>query len=198
MRKIGTRLSRQSDDLPSFFGGFLRSPSDVGSVVPSSAFLERRIVRFCELERVSTLVELGPGTGGTTRALLQAMRPDATLLCIELDAAFAERVRAIDDPRLIVHEGSAEHIEEALATHGLDAPDVVVSGIPFSTMPPPLAVGIVRSIEGALAPGGCFVAYQFRARVAQYADIVFGSAERSEPEVLNVPPMRLWRWRAAS
>ena len=86
--------------------------------------------------RRSVVVELGPGTGGTTQALLRAMRPDAQLLAIEINPRLAERVRArIADPRLIVHCGSADDLADALAAHGLPAPDAVISGIPFSTMP---------------------------------------------------------------
>lgn len=160
--------------------------------------MERRITRMCDAARASTLVELGPGTGGTTAALLRTMGAGARLLCIELDEAFAERVRRIGDPRLIVHHGSAEEIAEALAANGLGAPDAVVSGIPFSTMSPAVAERVVRAIEAVLAPGGCFVAYQFRAHVARYSNAVFGRAERREIETLNVPPMRVYRWRAAS
>lgn len=157
--------------------------------------MERRITRLCDAGRARLIVELGPGTGGTTEALLGAMGANARLLGIEIDPEFAARVGRIDDARLVVHHGSAEHIGEALAAHALDAPDVVVSGIPFSTMPEALAGRIVREVERVLAPGGCFVAYQFRGHVARYSEAVFGRAERREMETLNVPPMRLWRWR---
>jgi phosphatidylethanolamine/phosphatidyl-N-methylethanolamine N-methyltransferase len=56
-----------------FFLGFLRRPGAVGSVIPSSRFLERRLVEVGEVRARAWSVELGPGTGGTTRALLAAM-----------------------------------------------------------------------------------------------------------------------------
>ena len=128
------------------------------------------------------------------------MRPDARLLAIEINPRLAERVRVrIPDPRLIVHSGSAEDIASALAAHGLAAPDAVISGIPFSTMPRAIGLGILRSIRDSLAPTGCFVAYQVRDKVAVLAREVFEKPTRVELEVRNVPPMRVYRFdRAAS
>jgi phospholipid N-methyltransferase len=182
-----------------FFKSFLERPMEVGSIIPSSRFLERRVARAARLDQARVVVELGPGTGGTTQALLRSLRPDATLLAIEINPRLAERVRVrITDPRLVVHCGSAEDIASALAAHGLGAPDAVISGIPFSTMPRPVALGILRSIRDCLAPTGCFVAYQVRDRVAVLAREVFGRAARMELEVRNVPPMRVWRYDAGS
>jgi len=140
------------------------------------------------------VVELGPGTGGTTRALLAALPERARLICIELDPVFTDHVRAIADPRLHVHQGSAEDIGELLAGLGIERADAVVSGIPFSTMPTAVGRRILAAVRNALLPDGVFVAYQFRAEVARLADHEFGDPESVELEMLNVPPMRLWRW----
>src|SRR5690606_35545938 len=169
------RPLRRNGDAPGlFFRSFLEKPKEVGSVIPSSRFLERRVVRAAELERAKLVVELGPGTGGTTDALLRHMQPDARLVAIEINPRLAEQVRArIRDPRLIVYTGSAADIDTALHSHGLGAPDVVVSGIPFSTMPRPVARAILHRVHDALAPHGIFVAYQVRDRVAVLARGVF-------------------------
>jgi phosphatidylethanolamine/phosphatidyl-N-methylethanolamine N-methyltransferase len=177
-----------------FLRGFLTRPKEVGSIIPSSRFMERRIVKTAELLEAKLAVELGPGTGGTTRALLRNLAEDAKLLVIEINPGFCELLqRHIDDPRLIVHHGSATEIPAILAAHGLDAPDVILSGIPFSTMHESLGTDILRSVRDSLAPGGRFVAYQFRDRVHTLGVDVFGRA-RVEREILNVPPMRIYRW----
>ena len=177
-----------------FFQAFLRKPKEVGSIIPSSRFLMRRVVREARVDRARLVVELGPGTGGSTRALLRSMRPDATLLAIEINPRFARLIAiSIRDPRLIVHVGSAEDITGALKAHGLPAPDVVLSGIPFSTMPKGLGLAIVREVHQVLAPGGRFVAYQVRDRVEILGRQIFGPA-RVQTELLNMPPMRIYRW----
>lgn len=188
-------LRPQRDDRLAFLKGFLREPKVVGSVIPSSRFMERRIVRAARIATADSVVELGPGTGGTTRAILKALPAKASLMAIELDPVFADHVReSIHDPRLIVHPGSAELLVEALTAHRLRAPQAVISGIPFSTMPAEVGRRIVMAIREALAPGGCFVAYQFRGAVARIARPVLGEPETEDLEVLNIPPMRVWRW----
>ena len=177
-----------------FLKGFLERPKEVGSIIPSSRWMERRITRTAEISTANVIVELGPGTGGTTKALLQAMGPDAKLLAIEINPGFCELLtETIDDPRLIVHHGSAADIPEALVKHELAAPDVVLSGIPFSTMPKELGLSILRSVKESLSPTGRFVAYQFRDVVHTLGKQVFGSAS-VQLELLNVPPMRVYRW----
>ncbi len=181
-------------DRLAFLRAFLRSPRGVGSIVPSSRFLERRIVELGAIRDATTIVELGPGTGGTTRAILRAMPRSARLLCVEIDAQLHGRLRGIDDPRLIVHLGSAEQLQETLDRYGLPAPEVVISGIPFSTVDRAVGRRILDAISRSLAHGGHFVAYQLRDRVAQLCGYPL-ELTRVELELLNVPPMRLFRWR---
>ena len=188
------RMRPQPDDRLAFFQGFLRKPMQVGSIIPSSRFLERRIARAAGIGRARLVIELGPGTGGTTRALLRQMRPDAKLLAIEIDPDFVSVLRRLNhDPRLIVHEGSATDVRQILAKHELGAPDVILSGIPFSTMTRPLGRDIIRSVHESLEPGGVFVAYQVRDRVKILGSDVFGRA-RTDMVLLNVPPMRVYSW----
>lgn len=189
-KKTHSRRSRHLD----FFRGFLRNPEQVGSIIPSSRFLERRIISLAELGSARTVVELGPGTGGTSRAILQAMPADARLLVIDVEPKFIEILKSLGDPRLIAHTGSAVDLTAILKQHGLESPDVVISGIPFSTMPRSVGNAIIEAIRDNLALGGRFVAYQFRGHVGRLARPVLGNPGVAF-ELLNVPPMRLYRWR---
>jgi phosphatidylethanolamine/phosphatidyl-N-methylethanolamine N-methyltransferase len=188
----------RKDHRLAFLAGFLKRPKEVGSIIPSSRFMEKRIVRTANLADAQLVIELGPGTGGTTRALLKHMNPSAKLLAIEINPEFVKLIqRTIPDPRLIAHEGSATAIPEALEAHRLTAPDVILSGIPFSTMDHDLGLAILHSVNESLAPGGRFVAYQFRDRVHTLGRNVFGRAS-VQTELLNVPPMRVYRWDKAA
>jgi phospholipid N-methyltransferase len=177
-----------------FLRGFLRNPAQVGSVIPSSHRLEQRLVRSAAVAQARMVVELGPGTGGTTAALLQAMAPSARLLAVELDPTFHQLLQQqLGDPRLVVELGSAERLGDFLAARRMPAPDAIVSGIPFSTMPPELSDRIAAAIAQLLRPGGRFVAYQVRAHVADYVSPYLGAPEkRWEP--INIPPVRVFTW----
>ena len=191
------RRKSQPEHRFAFLQGFLERPKEVGSIVPSSRFLERRIVRAARAEEADLLVELGPGTGGTTRALLNAMQPDARLLSIEVNPRFVALLEQIDDPRLIVHHGSATDIGATHDRYELPTPDVILSGIPFSTMAIGVGREILRSVHDSLHAGGLFVAYQVRDRVESLGREVFGRA-RKQTEIFNVPPMRVYRWEKAA
>lgn len=184
-------------DSAEFLRGFVRSPAQVGSVVPSSRRLEQRLVRSAAVAKAATVVELGPGTGGTTAALLRAMPPEARLLAIELDARFHRHLTtSLSDPRLSLELGSALQLEAFLENRRLPAPDAIVSGIPFSTMPPEVSDRIAATVARVLPPGGRFVAYQVRAHVADFMRPYLG-APRMEWEVVNVPPVRVFTWTKA-
>jgi len=158
-----------------FFREFIKHPGQLGSIIPSSGFLRRRILRAADLRSANVVIELGPGNGGTTRAILDAMAPDGRLLAIELNDGLVELVRQIDDPRLIVHHGDALELPQLLQQHGLAAPDVIVSGIPFSIISVEIGQQILASIYTALVDGGRFVAYQVADAVNQRSILHPGS-----------------------
>ena len=177
-----------------FLCGFVRNPAQVGSIVPSSRQLEQRLVRSARIRDARTVVELGPGTGGTTAAFLQAMSPTAQLLAVELDAEFHQRLHAsIEDPRFNLALGSAERLAEFLSARWLPAPDAIVSGSPFSTMPPEVSSRVAATVARVLQPGGRFVAYQVRGHVSNFMTPHFGLPHKSW-EIINVPPVRVFTW----
>ena len=193
-----TALAAPLRDSAEFLRGFVRNPAQVGSVVPSSHRLEQRLVRNAAIAQARTVVELGPGTGGTTAALLAAMQPSARLLAIELDRTFHRHLSIrLHDARLSVELGSAEHLAEFLEARRLPAPDAIVSGIPFSTMPPDVSGRVAAAIADTLRPGGRFVAYQVRAHVADFTTPYLGAPSK-EWEWVNIPPVRVFTWVKAS
>ncbi|HEX9776750.1 MAG TPA: methyltransferase domain-containing protein [Geopsychrobacteraceae bacterium] len=177
-----------------FFREFLKHPLQIGSIIPSSRFLERRILEAAAVASARTIVELGAGTGGVTRAILRSMPRDATLLSVEINPHFHSLVSSIADDRLIAHLGTACALQEIVALHGLGPVDAVISGIPFSTMNDRDGSRVIEAIATLLAPDGRFVAYQLSRRVAILGRPLLGPAQ-TVMEVRNIPPMRVYWWR---
>ena len=178
-----------------FFKGFLRNPKEVGSVIPSSRFLTRRVLACGDVPNARVIVELGPGTGVLTHEILARMPADGKLVAIEINEDFAKVLRSsCPDPRLTIFAGSSTEIEKALEQAGETQADLVLSGIPFSTMERGDGRRTLEAAKRVLSESGRFVAYQFRSHVRRFAEPVFGPAE-THSGFWNLPPMRIYVWR---
>jgi phospholipid N-methyltransferase len=175
-----------------FARNFFRHPRMLGSIVPSSRFLIKQLLEPINWNRARVIVEYGPGVGGITAELLRHMRPDATLIAIEMNPDFVKFLReSLSDPRLQVVEGSAESVDEILRRFGHTRASYIISGIPFSTIPAELRERILRRTHDVLEAGGAFLVYQFSTRVLQDLKRIFGYVgRRFEP--LNVLPAHLF------
>jgi phospholipid N-methyltransferase len=175
-----------------FARNFFRHPLMLGSIVPSSRFLIRELLKPVDWSQAKVIVEYGPGVGVITTEVLRRMRPDAMLIAIETNPDFVTYLRdSIQDERLHVVEGSAEAVDEILRQHGQSSASYVISGIPFSTIPGPVRERILRKTCEALKPGGSFLVYQFSSRVLEDLQRIFRYVRR-QFEPLNVLPAHLF------
>ena len=149
-----------------FVRNFLKHPLMVGSFFQSSPRLVARIVESIDWERARTVVEYGPGVGTITTALLARLPRDGRLIAIEMNPEFVNVLEgSIDDSRFVVEAGSAADVADALRRAHRPQADVIVSGIPFSTMSEHDRSATVAATRDALAPGGRFVVYQYSRKV---------------------------------
>jgi phospholipid N-methyltransferase len=141
-------------------------------------------------------IEYGPGVGTFTRHVLDLLGPDATLLTIDTNPDFTAYLRkSIDDPRLVAVTGSAADVEQILADRSLGQADYVLSGLPFSTLPPGVGNAIGEATAKVIRPGGAFLVYQFNPKVRDFIKPYFERIERGF-EWVNVPPATLfWAYR---
>lgn len=172
---------------------WLRNPSQVATICPSSPYLTQHLANRDCVRDADRVLELGPGTGGTTRALLSQMKPDSRLISIEKTVAFAEVLDEIRDPRLHVELGDACDLSGVARRHDFGKADVVLSGIPFSVLAPTDAKIIAQSVYDVLRPGGTFIAYQLKSDIEKYTLPLFGRA-RTESVAINLPPLQVFVW----
>jgi phospholipid N-methyltransferase len=199
--KSPRRLARRRDRrTPSpqwqFLRGFLKNPVMVGSIIPSSRILIDKMLEPVDWKCTKLFVEYGPGVGTFTRPILELLGPDAKLVTIDTNPDFTKYLtRSIDDPRLIAVTGSAADVEQILADRGLGQADYVVSGLPFSTLPPGVGDAIAAATAKVIRIGGAFLVYQFSPKVRDFIKPHFQRIDRGF-EWINVPPATLfWAWR---
>jgi len=167
---------------------FLRHPRRTGALLPSSRFLVDRMLRLVDWDQAAVIVEFGPGLGCFTTEILCRMRPDATLLALEMDARFARLLRrTLRDPRLHVRHASALEVEAELRRLGWSQADCIISSLPFVAMPSAVRHGILRRTHSALRPGAQFILFQYRQLLAPLLTACFGLVERDFAP-LNTPP----------
>jgi phospholipid N-methyltransferase len=184
-----------SEQLLLFGRNFLKHPKMLGSLIPSSRFLVNHVLAEVDWDRARVFLEYGPGVGTFTREILRRMRPDAVLVALETNTDFVRFLRAkVGDDRLHVIHGSAADADVVLAQLELGRADYVISGIPYTTMPPELRDRILRKTHSVLDPNGAFLVYQFTRTVLPYLRQVFGSVHQ-DFEPLNVMPARLFYCR---
>lgn len=178
-----------------FLRNFFKHPRMVGSFLQSSPPLVERLLGEVDWGRARVVVEFGPGVGTVTTGILCCMYPWARLLAIETNAEFASLLRAtIADRRVYVVHGKALDVPRLLAEHDLPRADVIISGIPFSTLPARERSETLRAAYAALQPGGQLVVYQYSRKVLQDLLQLFGHVEQAV-EWRNGLPMQVFACR---
>lgn len=175
-------------DRATFLQSFLRDWRTIGSVTPSSRFLVGAMLDQINFGKARRIVEYGPGTGVFTVEALRRLPPDGHVLALDTETHFIAALRErLPDQRLIAVRGSAAAVERHLAALEWPGADVILSGIPYTAMPHPPRVAILRASAAALAPGGVFLAYQYSPYIRPLLGNLF---ERVETHwmPLNVPP----------
>jgi phospholipid N-methyltransferase len=196
-RRMARRRGRRSPSPQwQFLRGFLKNPVMVGSVIPSSRVLIDKMLAPVDWEKTKLFVEYGPGVGTFTRPILERLSPDATLVTIDTNPEFTRYLKqSIDDSRLVAVSGSAADVEKILAEHDLGSADYVLSGLPFSTLPPGVGDDIAEATANVIRPGGAFLVYQFSPKVRDFIKPHFAPIKRGF-EWVNVPPATLfWAYK---
>jgi len=141
-------------------GEFLRKPTSVGAVTPSSWRLAELITDAAGLDRASVVVEFGPGTGAFTEVILRKLPPATAFFAIEANESFAAATRQRFPGLDLVH-GSAAAVRAQLEARGHAACDCIVSGLPFASFSPALQDEILAAVTDVLVPGGRFVTFAY-------------------------------------
>lgn len=179
-----------------FFRGFIKHPVMVGSVIPSSKMLIDKMLDPVDWKKCKLFVEYGPGVGTFTQHILERLAPDSTLLTVDTNSDFTDFLnRKFGDSRLDAVTGSAADVRQIMADRGFDEADYILSGLPFSTLPPGIGPKIAEETAAALRPGGAFLVYQFSPKVRHFIAPHFERIDKGF-EWRNIPPATLfWAWK---
>jgi phosphatidylethanolamine/phosphatidyl-N-methylethanolamine N-methyltransferase len=200
-KKIETHFRRfeeknrvRLDDEVRFIRSWIEKPLSIGAVTPSSRVLARAMAAYVDPNAKGPVIELGPGTGPVTEALVAQGIDPARLILLEFDPTFCRLLRQ-RYPAATVVQGDAYGLKRVLGGHLADPAAAVVSSLPLFTKPLKTRLKLVYEAFALMLPGAPFVQFTYAtvAPIPKALDRV--RAEASERIWMNIPPARIWVYR---
>jgi len=188
-QKNGVRL----DDEVRFIGSWIKKPLAVGAVTPSSKPLARAMAQYVDPDATGPVIELGPGTGPITEALIEHGVEESRLVLVEFNPAFCQLLRERFPEATVVH-GDAYRLSETLAQYTRHGVAAIVSGLPLMTKPLRMRMRLLREALAFLGPQAPFVQFTY-AVVPPIPKLAGVKVDASERIWRNMPPARVWVYR---
>src|SRR4051812_12788174 len=182
------------DDEVRFLRSWIEKPLHMGAVMPSSKLLARTMAQYVDVDSSAPVVELGPGTGAITNALIEHGIDQKRLVLVEYDPGFCALLRD-RYPHAKVVQGDAYTLRDSLWDVLSVRASAIVSGLPLVTKPMMTRLKLIRDAFLALAPGAPFVQFTYSVVPPIPRSLPGVSTEASERIWMNLPPARVWVYR---
>jgi phosphatidylethanolamine/phosphatidyl-N-methylethanolamine N-methyltransferase len=196
IRLFGAKNGVRLDDGVRFIRSWMEKPLAIGAVTPSSRMLARRMARYVDPKTDGPVIELGPGTGPVTEALVAHGVDPGRLVLVEFNPIFCQLLRA-RFPAATVIQADAYGLRRVLAALLRQPAAAMVSGLPMFTKPVRTRVRLLREALSLLVPGAPFVQFTYAVVPPIPRSFAGVTAEASERIWMNLPPARVWAYRRA-
>lgn len=181
------------DDEVRFLRSWIEKPLHMGAVMPSGKVLARTMARYVDIHATGPVVELGPGTGAITDALIAHGVEQKRLVLVEFDPGFCALLRE-RYPEARIIQGDAYRLEKTLSV--LDEPAcAMASGLPLVTKPMLTRMKLMRDAFHKMAPGAPFIQFTYSVVPPIPKSLPGVQTQASERIWMNLPPARVWVYR---
>jgi phosphatidylethanolamine/phosphatidyl-N-methylethanolamine N-methyltransferase len=177
------------DDEVRFLRSWIEKPLHMGAVMPSGRLLARTMAQYVDPHSEAPVIELGPGTGAITNALIEHGVDQKRLVLVEYNPGFCALLRE-RYPHAKVVQGDAYKLRDSLWEVLKGPASAVVSGLPMLTR-----LRLIRDAFVALSPGAPFVQFTYSVVPPIPKSLPGVSTEASERIWMNLPPARVWVYR---
>ncbi|WP_398475892.1 class I SAM-dependent methyltransferase [Tardiphaga sp.] len=182
------------DDEVRFIRSWIDKPLHMGAVMPSGKALARTMAQYVDPKGTGPVIELGPGTGAITTALVAHGIDQKRLVLVEFNPTFCALLRE-RYPQATVVQGDAYTLRDTLWDVLKEPAAAVVSGLPLVTKPMLTRLKLIRDAFAALAPSAPFVQFTYSVAPPIPKSLPGVSTEASERIWMNLPPARVWVYR---
>jgi phosphatidylethanolamine/phosphatidyl-N-methylethanolamine N-methyltransferase len=188
--KNGIRL----DDEVRFIRSWIEKPLSIGAVTPSGRVLARTMASYVDPSVPGPVIELGPGTGPVTEALVEHGVAASRLVLVEFNPEFCRLLRT-RFPDATVIRGDAYSLRRVMGSMLSQPAAAVVSGLPLVTKPVRTRVRLIHEAFRLMLPGAPFVQFTYAMMPPIPKSLASVSTEASERIWMNMPPARVWVYR---
>src|ERR1700730_285081 len=182
------------DDEVRFLRSWIEKPLHIGAVMPSGRVLARTMAPYVNIESSEPVVELGPGTGAITNALIEHGVDQKRLVLVEYNPGFCALLRDRYPPAKVV-QGDAYALRDWLWDVLSIPASAVVSGLPLVTKPMLTRLRLSRDACLALAPGAPFVQFTYSVVPPIPKSLPAVSTEGPAINLISPLPARGWLYR---
>ncbi|GJD85115.1 class I SAM-dependent methyltransferase [Methylobacterium haplocladii] len=184
------------EDEARFLRSWFERPLVTGSVTPSGKMLARTMASYVDPRMSGPVIELGPGTGPVTEALVRRGIEQERLILVEFNPKFCALLQR-RFPRATVLQGDAYRIRETLKGLVEMPCAATISSLPLFTKPMEQRMELLQSAHDLMQPDAPFVQFTYAVVPPIPAKCEAGSytASRSNKVWLNLPPARVWVYR---
>lgn len=193
------RTLRKAQELLVFWGQFRSNFSTTGAVLPSGKQLATAITNRMERwPEPARYLEVGPGTGAFTHAMIERLRPGDHLTLVEINDEFVRLLERRME-RDVVWRSKRDQIH--IINQSVESMQVVepfhtiVCGLPFNNFPVEVVDSIFDALMGYLTPGGWFSFFEYLAIRKLRAPFTSGADRARMQEVADCLGAHLNRWK---
>jgi phosphatidylethanolamine/phosphatidyl-N-methylethanolamine N-methyltransferase len=189
------QIPSQQPALLNFITCWFRNPKTVGAIAPSGPVLSRTMAAIVDPVIEGPIVELGPGTGPVTAALLERGIDPSRLVLVEYDKDFCVTLRN-KYPGVKVIEGDAFALDDTLQGHASGPLSAVVSSLPLLNFAQEQRQKLVEAAMKLLRPRSPFIQFTYGANSPLPVESQLYETSASKRIWWNLPPARVWTYRA--
>jgi phosphatidylethanolamine/phosphatidyl-N-methylethanolamine N-methyltransferase len=176
-----------------FLRALIARPKHVGAVMPSGPALAAAMAGAIDVACEGPVLELGPGTGAITAAILARGVEPGRLIAVEYDEGLAGALKA-RFPAVKVIQGDAFDLAGTLGARALPPFAAILSGLPLLNFPHAARRTLVEGALARLAPGAPFIQFSYGLH-SPVTPPAGHSVLRAAFVLRNVPPARVWVYR---
>lgn len=188
------KFAQKFDDELKFFKGWIDKPKAVGSIIPTSSVTAKRMASVTNPKSGLPVLEVGPGTGVITKAILKHGVKPADLYAVEYSHDFVVHLKR-NYPGVNVIEGDAFDLDKTLGPKAGLTFDSVVSGVPLLNFPVAARVKYVEGLLDRIPQGRPIVQLTYGPKSPVPPGLGDYAVERFDFIIRNIPPTTLWIYR---